>query len=79
MKESTKLFLGVTYGMSFVVGLILFLTGTSSTGESIERFNLNIVWRTDSIVGTILGVVALVALVVLYFPELKKILKHKTS
>ncbi|HLG32525.1 MAG TPA: hypothetical protein VI362_05765 [Ignavibacteriaceae bacterium] len=77
MKESTKNGLGVTFGMCFVIGLILFLTETRTTGEALERFNLAVLSSTISTVGIILGVAALVGLVVLYFPELKKTLKYK--
>lgn len=77
MKESTKTGFGVTFFMCFVIGLILFLLETRHTGEALERFNLIVLWSTISIVGIILGVAALAALVVLYFPELKKTLKHK--
>jgi O-antigen ligase len=77
MKESTKDCLGVTFGMCFVIGLIIFLTETRSTGEALQRLNVIVLWSTVSIVGIILGVVALVALVILYFPELKKTLKRK--
>ena len=77
MKESTKTGLGGTLVLCFVIGLMLFLLETRHTGEALERFNLIVLWNTISIVGTVLGVAALVALVVLYFPELKKNLKRK--
>jgi FtsH-binding integral membrane protein len=77
MRESTKTGLGGTFVMCFVIGLILFLLETRHTGEALERFNLVVLWSTISIVGIVLGVVALAALVVLYFPELKKTLKRK--
>ena len=77
MKESKKDGLGVTFAMCFVIGLLFFLAETRHTGESLENFNLIVLSSTISIVGIILGVIALAALVVLYFSELKKTLKHK--
>lgn len=79
MKESTKRDFGVTCVISFVIGLSLFLSETRSTGGAIERFNLIVQWSTIQIVGIILEVAALIALMVLYFPELKKNLKHHTG
>lgn len=77
MKESTKTGLGGTFVVCFVIGLMLFLLETRSTGEALERFNLFIIWSTVSIVGIILAGVSLVVLVVLYFSELKKKFKNK--
>lgn len=79
MKESTKDILGVTYGICFIIGLLLFLSETHSTGEALQRFNLIVFWSIISITGIALIVGALIALVVLYFPELKKILNIKKS
>jgi ABC-type antimicrobial peptide transport system permease subunit len=77
MKESTKDSLGVTLGICFVIGLLLFLTETRSTGEALQRFNLKLIWSAISIVGITLWVGSIIALIVLYFPDLKKILKTK--
>ena len=77
MKESTKTGLGGTFVVCFVIGLMLFLLETRSTGEAVERFNLFIIWSTVSVMGIILAGISLAMLVVLYFSELKKKLKIK--
>jgi heme/copper-type cytochrome/quinol oxidase subunit 2 len=79
MKESTKKSLGIASLAVFIIGFLLFLTAVHTTGESIERLNLIVLWSTILIVGIFLGVIGLVALFVLYFPDLRKNIHHKTS
>jgi len=79
MKEPTKKILGIASLAVFIIGFLLFLTAVHTTGESIERLNLIVLWSTILIVGIFLGVIGLVALVVLYFPDLKNNIHHKAS
>lgn len=79
MKEATRLSFGVIYVLSFVIGLLLFFSGIRTKGESIEKFNVIFSVNTIQIVGISLGGVALVALIILFYSDLKRMLKHKTN
>jgi ABC-type xylose transport system permease subunit len=77
MSESTRTVLQVTVGVCFLLGLLLFLNETRSTGEAPETFKLIVSTSAASIVGGAVAVLALVAMLVLYFLERKRTLKHR--
>lgn len=77
MSESTRTVLQVTAGVCFVLGLLLFLNETRSTGVAPETFKLTVSTSAASIVGGAVAVLAAVAMVVLYFSGRKKILRHR--
>lgn len=77
MSDSTRTGLQIAVGVCFVLGLMLFLNETRSTGEAPETFKLIVSTSAASIVGGAVAVLAAIAMVVLYFLERKKNLKHR--
>lgn len=73
MRESTKIRVQGVAVVCFIVGLMLFLNETRSTGEAPERFKLFISTSTVSIMGATLVLIALVMLAVVYALSRKKI------
>lgn len=76
MNESKRAVLRLVAFVCFVLGLILFLIGTRSTGEALERFKLIVSENPLVIVGAAIAAVALAALMVLYLWERKRRLEH---
>ncbi len=77
MSESTRTVLQVAAGVCFVLGLLLFLNETRSTGVAPETFKLIVSTSAASIVGGAVAVLAAAAMVLLYFLERKRTLKHR--
>lgn len=77
MLDPTKSWLHVVAWMSLVVGLLVFLMDTRSTGEAPEAFKLMVSTDFFSIAGAALAVVAACVLVVLHLADFKRILKHR--
>jgi len=60
----------------FVLGLMLFLFETRSTGEALERFKLIVSGDPLAIVGAAIATVAFATLTVLFLWERKRHLEH---
>ena len=76
MSDSRKVALQVVGSVVFVLGLLLFLIETRSTGESLETFKLILSPNALSIVGAAVAVLALAELVFLHFWERHRTTKH---
>ena len=76
MIETRRSDLQITAGACFVVGLVLFLLDARSTGQALGNFRLIVSTSAVSFVGASVAVLAVLALVVLYFLGRKKGLKH---
>ena len=76
MNESKRVILRVAAFVCFVLGLLLFLFETQSTGEAPERFRLTVSMNPLAISGAATMFLALATLVILYLWEWKKHLKH---
>lgn len=74
MREPTRIWLQVTAVVCFVVGLMLFLNETRSTGEAPQTFKLIISTSTLSIIGVALVLVGAAAFGVLYLVGRKRAL-----
>jgi hypothetical protein len=74
MSESKRVFLRVAAFSSFVLGLMLFLFNTRSTGEAPETFKLVVSANPPAIVGA--AVAAIATLGILYLWERKRHLGH---
>jgi hypothetical protein len=77
MLEQTRTGFQVAAWVSFVVGLLVFLIETRSTGAAPETFKLTVSLNIVSIGGASLALIAAIALVVLYFGDLKRMLIHR--
>ena len=76
MNESKRVVLRVAAFVCFVLGLLLFLFETQSTGEAPERFRLTVSMNPLAIGGATAMFLALATLVILYLWEWKKHLRH---
>ena len=76
MTESRRSGLQIAAWVCLVVGLMLFLIETRSTGEALENFKLIVSASAVSIVGASVAVLAAAALAALYFLGQKRNLKH---
>ncbi len=76
MSESKRVVLRVAAFVCFVLGLLLFLFETQSTGEAPERFRVTVSLDSLAIGGAATMFLALATLLVLYLWEWKKALKH---
>ena len=73
MQEITRVRVSGAAVVCFIVGLMLFLNETRSTGEAPERFKLFISTSTISVMGAALVLLAFVVLAVVYALSRKKI------
>jgi hypothetical protein len=76
MSESKRVFLRVAAFSSFVLGLMLFLFNTRSTGEAPETFKLVVSANPPAIVGAAVAALAIATLGILYLWERKRHLGH---
>ena len=76
MSDSKRTALQIVGSIVFVLGLLLFLAGTRSSGESLETFKLILSPNTASIVGAVAAVLAAAELVSLHFWGRKRTTKH---
>ncbi len=76
MSESKRVVLRVAAFVLFILGLMLFLFETRSTGEALERFKLIVSGNPLAIVGAAIAMLAMATLVVLYLWERKRHLEH---
>ena len=76
MSESKRVVLRVAAFAFFVLGLMLFLFETRSTGEAPERFRLIVSSNPLAIVGAAIAALAVAALIALYLWERKRHLEH---
>jgi ABC-type xylose transport system permease subunit len=76
MSESKRVILRVAAFACFVLGLMLFLFETRSTGEAPQTFKLMVSSNPLAIVGAAVAAIAVTALVVLYLWERKRHLEH---
>ena len=72
MSDSRKAALRIVGSVVFVLGLLLFLAETRSTGESLETFKLFVSSDVASIVGGAVAMLAAAELIFLYFWGRKK-------
>lgn len=77
MLDPTKSWLHVVAWLSLVVGLLVFLMDTRSTGEAPEAFKLMVSTDFASIAGAALAVVAATVLVVLHLEDFRRMLNHR--
>jgi hypothetical protein len=76
MSESKRVVLRVAAFALFVLGLMLFLFDTRSTGEAPETFKLIVSANPPAIVGAVIAALAMATLGVLYLWEWKRHLGH---
>jgi hypothetical protein len=77
MLGQTRQWMDVTAWVALVIGLMLFLMETHSTGEALEVLTLKVLPNAISVTGVALAVAAIVALVVLHLGDLRRMLKHR--
>ncbi|MEK7250759.1 MAG: hypothetical protein AAB209_10100 [Bacteroidota bacterium] len=75
MSESKRVILRVVAFVCFVLGLMLFLFETRSTGEAPQTFKLIVSSNPLAIVGAAIAALAVATLVVLYLWERKRLLE----
>ncbi len=76
MSESNRVILRVVAFVCFVLGLMLFLFQTQSTGEAPQTFKLIVSGNPLAIVGAAVAAIAATVLVALYLWERKRHLEH---
>ena len=76
MSESKRVIVRVVAFVCFVLGLMLFLVETRSTGEALETFKLTVSSNPLAIVGAAIAALAVAVLVALYLWERKRHLGH---
>lgn len=76
MSELKRVVLRVAAFAFFVLGLMLFLFETRSTGEAPETFKLIVSSNPLAVVGAALAALAIAGLVILYFWERRRHLEH---
>ncbi len=76
MNESKRVILRVAAIVCFVLGLLLFLFETQSSGEAPERFGVTVSIGPAAIGGAAAMILAVATLVILYLWEWRKHLKH---
>lgn len=76
MNESKRVIVRVAGFVCFVLGFILFLFETRSSGEAPQTFRLAVTSNPLAIVSAAIAGLALMVLVVLFFWERKKYLEH---
>jgi hypothetical protein len=76
MSESKRVVLRITAFVCFVLGLMLFLFETRSTGEAPQTFKLIVSSNPLAFVGAAIAALAAAALVALYLWERKRHLEH---
>lgn len=72
MRETTRTWVQGVAVVCFVVGMMVFLNETRSTGEALQTFKLIISTSTLSIIGAALALVAAVMFGVLFLLERKQ-------
>jgi uncharacterized membrane-anchored protein len=76
VSELKRVVLRVAAFAFFVLGLMLFLFETRSTGEAPETFKLIVSSNPLAVVGAALAALAIAGLVILYFWERRRHLEH---
>jgi len=76
MNESRRVVIRMTAVSLFILGVMLFLFGTRSTGEALERFKLFVWSDLAAIAGAAFSVLAVVALIGLFLWERRRHLEH---
>ena len=76
MSESRRIGFRVAASIGLVLGLMMFLIETRSTGEAPETFKVFVSSGPVAIVGAAIVVLAAAALVVLYLGERKRVPRH---
>ncbi len=76
MSESKRVVLRVVAFLCFILGLMLFLFETRSTGEAPQTFKLIVSSNPLAIIGAAIVALAVAVLVTLYFWERKRHLEH---
>ncbi len=72
MDESKRVVMRVVVSLCFTIGLLVFLSGTRSTGEATEQFKLIMSGGPASIGGAMLMLLAAVAYALLHLWERRK-------
>ena len=76
MRDSKRVVLRVAAFACFILGLMLFLFETRSTGEAPQTFKLIVSSNPLAFIGAAIAVLAVAALVSLYLWERKRHIEH---